>query len=39
MDRKNDKPMSNAIERLNGSRASPGPKRVFRTVVSELARD
>jgi hypothetical protein len=29
---------SNAIERLNGSRASPGPKRVFRTVVSELAR-
>ena len=29
---------SNAIERLNGSRASPGPKRVFGTVVSELAR-
>ncbi len=30
--------LSNAIERLKGSPASPGPKRVFRTVVSELAR-
>jgi hypothetical protein len=29
---------SNGIERLKGSHASPGPKRVFRTVVSELAR-
>ena len=28
----------NAIERFNGSPASPGPKRVFRTVVSELVR-
>src|SRR6266566_4005765 len=30
--------LSNAIEGLKGSPASPGPKRVFRTVVSELAR-
>src|SRR5258708_8056446 len=30
--------LSNAIERLKGSPASPRPKRVFRTVVSELAR-
>ena len=30
--------LSNAIERLKGSPASPGPKRVFRTVDSELAR-
>jgi hypothetical protein len=30
--------LSNAIERLKGSPTSPDPKRVFRTVVSELAR-
>jgi hypothetical protein len=29
--------LSNAIEQLKGSPASPGPKRVFRTVVAELA--
>src|SRR6266481_32568 len=29
--------LSNAIERLKGSPASPGPKRVFRTGVSEMA--
>jgi len=30
--------LSTAIERLKGSPASSGPKRVFRTVVSELAK-